>query len=323
MTDQPPEAVAVLVDAPLARPGDRPKANPAQLYIASLNTRQSRQTGVEAMKRLLKVFGHQDADWWTFPWWKMTAQETTIAREALLQAYRPSTVRLTICAMRQILMQCYRLELMSAEAYQRAILLPKIKAKSAPAGRMLDPDEIRCLDAHINTLGGDYGAMVAAVFALGLGGGLRREELATVRVDTLADDGLSILFVGKGSIERDQPLPTWASVCVRRWLAVRGERSSGTMFLRTQGRFLKDREPSVWSIWSLIVDTGKAAGVADFTPHDLRRTFASQMLDLGDLPLTQQAMAHESSATTARYDRRGRARMVEIVSRLDGYGFGK
>lgn len=323
MIDPPPEAVAVLVDAPLARHGERPTANPAQLYIASLTTKQSRQTGVEACKRLLKVFGQPDADWWTFPWWKVTAQETTMAREALLRAYRPSTVRLTLCTMRQILMQCYRLGLMTAEIYQRAILLPKIRAKSAPAGRMLDPKEIGALDAHIGSIGGDYGAMVAAVFALGLGGGLRREELATVRVDTLADDGLSIRFVGKGGVEREQPLPTWASVCVRRWLSVRGERRVKTLYLRTQGRRLKDREPSVWSIWSLIVETGEAAGVAAFTPHDLRRTFASQMLDLGDLPLTQQAMAHESSATTARYDRRGRDRMVAVVAKLDGFGFGK
>jgi integrase/recombinase XerD len=323
MTDPPTEAVAVLVDAPLARPGERPKANPAQVYVASLRTKQSRQTAVTAMGRLLSVFGHPEAEWWTFPWWKVTAQETTIAQDAILVRYSPSTSRLTMCVLRRLLLECYRLELMTADVYHRAILLPKIKAESAPVGRMLKAEEVHALVDRIDGMGGDdYGAMAGAVFAAALGGGLRREELAVLPVTAFSADGSSLRVMGKGQKVRDQRLPAWASARIRTWLERRGERaSSPTMFLRTQGFKLKDHEPSVWSIWSLIVATGRSAGVAPFTPHDLRRTFASRMLDVADLSITRKAMGHKSASTTARYDRRDDDRMAEAIDKLEGYGF--
>jgi integrase len=49
----------------------------------------------------------------------------------------------------------------------------------------------------------------------------------------------------------------------------------------------------------------RQAGIAKCAPHDLRRTFATAMLDNGDLITVKDAMGHASVTTTQQYDRRG------------------
>lgn len=69
------------------------------------------------------------------------------------------------------------------------------------------------------------------------------------------------------------------------------------------------------AIYQLLRTRADESKVSSFTPHDLRRTFATRLLKSGaDINTVRQAMGHASIITTQRYDRRGE-RTVEEATR--------
>ena len=60
------------------------------------------------------------------------------------------------------------------------------------------------------------------------------------------------------------------------------------------------------AIYNLLCKCAEVAGIKRFSPHDLRRSFISELLDRGaDISTVQQLAGHSNIQTTAKYDRRG------------------
>jgi integrase len=161
------------------------------------------------------------------------------------------------------------------------------------------------------------GARDGAIMGLPRGTGLRRAELAALDLtDYEPESGAVTIRSGKGNKDRIVYAPSGSRALLSDWLSVRGS-ASGPLFYRVSrgGLLLERLAPQAVTI--ILQRRAEAAEVQPCTPHDLRRTYISELLDAGaDIATVRLLAGHESVDTTARYDRRGEAakrRAVELV----------
>ncbi len=120
---------------------------------------------------------------------------------------------------------------------------------------------------------------------------------------------MTIKVLGKRQKERLCYLDNGARLALLDWLSARGT-EAGPLFYagRRGGHLVKGQRMTGQAIRDVVHRRAAQAGVDDCSPHDLRRSFVSDLLDAGTDIVTVAAMAgHASVQTTARYDRRGEA----------------
>lgn len=120
-----------------------------------------------------------------------------------------------------------------------------------------------------------------------------------------AENG-KLVILGKRSKQRTAYMVEGAIAALNDWLVVRGK-DAGPLFLSVNkgGKAVYGRRLTPQAIYHLLTSRRKRAGVKFFTPHDLRRTFVSNLLDAGvDIATAAKMAGHSNIQTTARYDRR-------------------
>jgi len=128
--------------------------------------------------------------------------------------------------------------------------------------------------------------------------GIRVSELTGLR---LGDVNLDVCFIkctGKGSKERIVPIGSKAVEAIKRYINIRNEPGTDYLFLSRLSKKL-----SRISVWSIIKKHMKKTGIEkNITPHTLRHSFASHILEGGaDLRIIQEMLGHSSIATTQIY----------------------
>jgi len=140
--------------------------------------------------------------------------------------------------------------------------------------------------------------------------GLRVSELVGLKMDGVNLDLGFVRCMGKGSKERIVPLGESAVTAVSRYLAVRKIRKpTDYLFLNNRGGKL-----SRSGFWRILQAYGKQAGIRKkLTPHVLRHSFATHLLERGaDLRAVQTMLGHSNISTTEIYTHVMRERLKEI-----------
>lgn len=139
------------------------------------------------------------------------------------------------------------------------------------------------------------------------GAGLRRSEVVGLDLgDYDPDTGALTVRAGKGRKERMGYATDGSKDALAAWLGFR-DADPGPLFCPVnKGGNVTLRRMSDQAVLYVLRKRAKEAGVPQFSPHDLRRSFISDLLDAGaDIATVQRMAGHANVTTTARYDRRG------------------
>jgi len=148
-------------------------------------------------------------------------------------------------------------------------------------------------------------ALLAVLFYVGA----RRSEIVNLRwSDVNLDDGILHIRHGKGDVERDTTIVGDNAIeALRVWQKRQAAVGDGREYIfcsLAKGEKLGPDQPMTdHAVWKMVKETSTRSGVA-FTPHDARRSLATELLSL-NAPLAdvQAQLGHKREATTLRYAR--------------------
>jgi integrase len=269
----------------------------------------------EALNAIARLLTNGTCDAMTLNWAALRYPHTAVVRSVLMERYSPAMANKMLCALRRTLKEAWRLEQMSAEDYDRAVDIESIQGTSLLRGRALSGEEIAALmDActlDLTLVGVRDAAMLAILMV-----GLRRSEVVNLDLKDFNPRTRALTIRGaKGRKDRIVYLPVGSFRAVKDWLAVRGKEPGPLLYPLNKAKCLIPRRMSEQAA---LHRRGKEAEVDYFSPHDLRRTFISNLLDAGaDLVTASELAGHSSTSVTARYDRRGEETKKKAIDLLN------
>jgi site-specific recombinase XerD len=178
--------------------------------------------------------------------------------------------------------------------------------------RVLRVDEVeRLLTApEVRT---PVGVRDRALLELLYASGARVSEACSLDLGSLDLAQQQVRLFGKGAKERIAPLGEPAVDALRDYLAAGrsalvGQRTTEALLLNTRGDRLGARDAR-----TAVSRAATAAGLGHVTPHTLRHSFATHLLESGaDIRVVQELLGHASLATTQRYTHLSRGRLREV-----------
>lgn len=232
--------------------------------------------------------------------------------KATVQAYRAALESVGLAAS-SINVHLSAIRKLASEAADNGWLAPEVAAGIARvkgarrtgvrAGNWLTLEEAERL-LELPDRSTKKGLRDRALLALLVGCGLRREELAKLKIEEIQQrDGrwCVVDIVGKGNRVRTVPMPAWAKAAIDEWVAAAGYQNGLVLGCVNKGDRITGQGMNAQSIYEVVEGYREELGAA-IAPHDLRRTFA-KLAHKGRAPLEQIqiSLGHASIQTTERY----------------------
>lgn len=173
-----------------------------------------------------------------------------------------------------------------------------------PLPRAISRDEVTDLVECPDPTAGPLGARDAAILELLYSAGLRVDEAAKLDLNDIDLVNGFVEVEGKGRKERTVPLGEPAVASLRKYLRERARllEETGTSTVRAFFVNRRGARLTARSFQRLVHKYQLLLGLPPVTPHTLRHSFATHLLEAGaDLRSIQELLGHESVRTTQRY----------------------
>lgn len=319
---RPEDALTPVVDVP------RERAAAAQYMMGlAAGSRPAQWSALLLVAGLLSGGACNPLD---LPWGQVGYLHTNAVRAWLVEKRSPATAKRILAALRGVLKEAWRLGQMDSEAYHRAIDIKPVRGNSEQeaAGRYVQEGEIRALLQVCRADRSPAGVRDGVILGLAFYAGLRRAEIAGLRTEHVDLVNKTIRVRGKGAKWRTVPLVEGLGAAIGEWLGVRRKDEGGGMkdeekaaelliWHVDRGGHVKARGVTPAGIRDVFARRVAEAGLRELAPHDGRRTWISNLLEVGgEVVVVQRLAGHQDPKTTAGYDRRGEEIRARTINRL-------
>lgn len=268
---------------------ERSGSNPVQVFMASLVSKRSRQAMMIGLRCALSIVQNMGTRYITvddavrFPWERLEYQHVQSIQTALLsEGYAATTVNNYMAAVKGVLNQAWKLGLISADQHAKATAIKPVREVKLPSGRYVEPEEVKAaIHAALSDPNRIRGIRDAAVMALMYGVGARREEVASLTTQSFSPHFTEVTIYGKGRKERRVPIPAFTKKYLNGWAAIAHPIDRHEPFflgVRKNGSLGK-AHLSTTAIWDIVKERFAEAGLQEASPHDFRRSMATNYLD--------------------------------------------
>lgn len=286
---------------------DHSVVNPALAYLLSLGTEQSRAKMKRLLNKTAKLFGYEN--FMHCPWQNIRHTDVLALKSKFeMQELAPATINLYISAIKGVAYHAWANSQMNDHQYTVIKSIKGTRGSRVSRGRALSMIESSRLLSRCDRDESIKGIRDAAIFSVGIGCGLRRAEICSLKIKDIDFENQSVTVIGKGNKQRTIYCSDSAWARLKEWLDIRIplEGVPEVFCAIHRGDHVQANQSLTENaIYITIKRRAASLNIKDFSTHDMRRTYATRLFEIGgDINTVKKAMGHASVLTTQRYDKR-------------------
>ena len=290
----------------------------SSIYLVGLQSERSKTVMESLLGRwttiLQGVGSHTELDWTNITYPDILQGINTLKGEGKA----PTTLNNYIAVIKGVSKEAWKLELLSTRQYTNIKDIKRVAGSRTNKGVLLSKEDLRRLISSCVEDNTVLGARDSAIIALSYGAGLRRSESASLSLQDYNPSKQTVCMLGKGNKQMVNTLNDSTVEVVNNYLKVRGNKK-GYLFLRgRRGNTLQEEGITDQAIYNMIVARCANLGLGKVSPHSLRKSFVTHLLENGEDLFTVADLArHADVSTTKGYDLRGDCVRVAAAKSLN------